>query len=271
MGHLAWRKTFHEHTFAHRIQQICRTIGIEHDWMEYPKASLITPTFRRDLLPRCMQTYEQQTYPNKELVLVFNGPDKPSYEELGQQQLRSDVKIVNVPGEMFAGACLNQGHILAQGEYCFRVDDDDYYGDNYILDMILQTRSIEADIFGKPPAPIYFGDDQKVYVRNTTPPLAIVSKNLLESGRQWVGGNSIAGKKNFFVNNKYEDSAFGGADTNLLFKIMGKDNITYCLMDQFNLVAQRRNDKKTHTWKIEDEKIKKNCHHVYSDINSTFL
>ena len=102
-----------------------------------------------------MKTYEQQTYPNKELVLVFNGPEAPSYKELGLNRIRNDVKIANVPGEMFAGACLNHGISIAEGEYCLRIDDDDYYGANYILDMILQAKSIDCDLFGNVGATIF--------------------------------------------------------------------------------------------------------------------
>jgi hypothetical protein len=269
MGHLGWRKTFQEHTFAHRIRQICKTLGIEHNWVEYPKASLITPTFRSELLPRCFLTFEQQTYPNKELVLIFNGQEVPPCNELGLEMPRSDVKIANVPGEMFAGACLNQGHILAEGEYCFRVDDDDYYGPNYILDMILQAKCIDAELFGKPPACVMFEDDSFVYSRNAAPSLSLINRKLLTAGRVWMGGNSLAGDKNCFHKVSYPDLSYGAADSVFIHSLNVIDgNLNIAIMDGMNLAFQRKMDTSLHTWKIDNEKIKAKCEKlgIFEDI-----
>jgi len=256
MAHLGWRKAFQEHTFAHRIRKICKTIGIDHDWEEYPKASLITPTFRRELLPRCLQTFEQQTYPNKELMLVFNGPDRPMYEELGLEHPRNDVKIANVPGEMFAGACLNLGHLLAEGEYCFRMDDDDYYGPNYILDMILQARCIGAALFGKPPSPICFEDEQQVYARKKALPYCITPISEISSGNLWPGGNTISVAKNLNILFLYGNFVYGAADTSLINNLHSADISQISIMDNLNLIAVRRKDQSTHTWRYKENALK---------------
>ncbi|MEZ4579735.1 MAG: glycosyltransferase, partial [Desulfobacterales bacterium] len=163
MAHLGWRKVFQEHTFSHRIRKICMNIGIDHGWIEYPMVSMVTPTKRCEQLQRCLETYEKQSYPDKELILVYNGNPTSQQKKSWAEFDRDDIKFAIVPGDMFAGACLNQGHIMARGEYLFRVDDDDWYGANYLMDMVLQARSIDAQLFGKPPAPLYFETDQQVY------------------------------------------------------------------------------------------------------------
>jgi hypothetical protein len=162
-AHLGWRKTYQSHTFAHRMRTICKTIGIEHDWIEYPKASLITPTYRRDMLPRCLQTFERQTYPNKELILVFNGNEVPSHGELGLENPRSDVKLANVPNDLFTGACMNVAHLMASGEFIFKLDDDDHYGNNYLADCMLYLKVLEIDLFGKPISCYYVFERTKRY------------------------------------------------------------------------------------------------------------
>lgn len=259
VAHLGWRNACKHHTFAHRAQTICKRIGIKHDWEEYPKASIITPTFRRDMLPRCLETFERQTYSNKELIVVFNGNTLLLPKELGVIELRDDIQIINVPGDLFAGACLNHGHLYAQGEYCFRIDDDDYYGPNYILDMMLHARCIDADFFGKPPAPIVFEDENTVYARKSIPPLSIVPQELLIDGRVWLGGNSIAGSNRFFKGTQYQDALYGAADSALMYNL-NPDHTNVCaIMDDLNLVAERRMDQSTHTWKIEPTKLKSNA------------
>lgn len=257
IAHLCWRKTNQEFTFSHRIRAICKKIGIKHDWQEFPLASIITPTYRREALKRCLNTFEQQTYPNKELIIVFNGAEVPLYTELGLGDPRPDVRLANVPGEMFAGACLNQGYLKSKGEFCFRVDDDDHYGPNYISDMILLSRSIDADFFGKTPAPLFFEEDRSVYARKAIHPISIASDFLLTNGEQWLGGNSIAGKKHFLLNNMYDDQSFGSADTTLLFSVKKESDAIFAIMDPFNLVAERRIDYKTHTWQEPSGKVKK--------------
>ena len=266
LAHLGWRKTFEQHTFSHRIQKICKTIGTRHDWEEYPKASLVTPTFRRELLTRCFQSFVEQTYPNKELVLIFNGSEMPSCSQLGLEKLRNDVKILNVPGEMFAGACLNAGNMLAEGKYCFRVDDDDHYGSNYILDMILLARSIDADLFGKPPVPVNFENSPIVYIRNKIPELCVIKKGARYSGALWLGGNSIGGQKSFFLNFAYKDDAYGAADSSFIYNLnnyIKKQEIICATMDGLNLVAGRTVDQDNHTWKIDAEKFKRRCSKSY--------
>jgi hypothetical protein len=268
MAHLGWRKTSQEHTFAHRVQKLCQSIGIEHDWEEYPKASLITPTFRRELLPRCLETYDQQTYPNKELVLVFNGNSSPSPKELGLKEPRKDVKISNVPSEMFAGACLNQGHIWAEGEYFFRVDDDDYYGPNYILDMILQARCVDAVLFGKPFAPLIFEGENIVHRVKDNAALFIAPQSLMKKIR--LSGNSVSGTAKFFLNNHYSDESFGAADTVLMNNISKKMDAVIVFSDQFNMAAFRRKNLTTHTWKYDVSKLK-NGRDTLIDLKELFI
>jgi hypothetical protein len=264
LAHLGWRKVFQEHTFAHRMQKICKTIGIDHDWEEYPKASLITPTFRPELLPRCFQTFERQTYPNKELVVVFNGKDVPAYSELGLDRPRNDVKLANVPNEMFAGACLNQGHMLAEGDYFFRVDDDDYYGDNYILDMMLQARSIDAGVFGKSSAPLFFEGEEGVHVRNETLSFLIAPQDIFKTRELWFGGNSISGSTEFLARENYSDTSYGAADTMFLFNLSSRQDLVFAFMDRFNIAAERRQDLSSHTWKYDQGKLKEKCHKLTS-------
>jgi hypothetical protein len=257
-AHLGWREVNRHHTFAHRIQTICRKVGIEHDWEEYPRASLITPTYRKDLLPRCVETFEQQTYPNKELILVFNGNVLPTWRDLGLKQPREDVVITHVPGDMFAGATLNMGHIQASGQYSFRVDDDDHYGPNYILDMILQARSVDAALFGKPSVPLIFEGENAIYVKNQATPLVIAPQEMLQSGALWFGGNSISGTTEFFKKVPYSDVSFGAADTDMVLNLPLGIGVTFAFMDQLNLVAERRQDLASHTWKYDQAKLKAN-------------
>lgn len=259
MSHLGWRAVNQKHTFSHRLKVICAKIGVIYDWVEYPKASLITPTFRKDFLPNCFKTYDRQSYVNKELVLVFNGNEPVGYRDMGLEQARKDIVFSNVPSSFFAGAALNMGHSLASGAYYFRIDDDDFYGENYVLDMILQARSIDAGLFAKSSAPLYFEGEQGVYVRDGSLSFVITSLDALQSTKIWFGGNSISGTSNFFKKNKYSDSIYGAADTEFVLNLEAGKNSIFAFMDPFNVAAERRRDVFSHTWRVDQEKIKSKC------------
>jgi hypothetical protein len=93
------------------------------------------------------------------------------------------------------------------------VDDDDYYGKNYILDMILQARSIDADLFGKPMSLYYYLEEKECLQLKKTPskPLMILNNYNIMNGLR-SSGNSISGRLDFFKRNKYPDLAHTAAD-----------------------------------------------------------
>ncbi len=65
--HRAWREVHLNNIFPKRLEAICRNVGIEYSWQEFPKASLVTGTMRESLLPKCFEQFENQTYPKRNL------------------------------------------------------------------------------------------------------------------------------------------------------------------------------------------------------------
>lgn len=257
IAHLAWRHVNEHHTYTHRIAQLCRELNLTHDWVEYPKVSVITPTYRRSLLKRCVENYEEFDYPNKELVIVFNGNDLPDASELGVSK-RYDITVTYVPSDLFAGAALNLGHLAASGKYVFRVDDDDYYGPEYLKDMVFSARALNADLFGKTPVPLIFEGSNEIYVKEGSKEFVIVELDSIQDGMVWLGGNTVAGEANFINSNRYIDHTYGAADSSMQLNIASLGNPCIALMDKFNVVAFRNADTKMHTWKEEAEKLMKN-------------
>ena len=248
IAHLSWRQVNEHHTYSHRIAQLCRELGLTHDWVEYPNVSVITPTYRRSLLKRCVENYEKFDYPNKELVIVFNGNELPDERELGVSE-RSDITLTYVPSDLFAGAALNMGHLVASGKYVLRVDDDDYYGPKYLKDMVISARALNADLFGKSPIPLNFEGCNEIYVKQDSKEFFIVELGSIDDGKIWLGGNTVAGKAKFFQSNPYIDHTYGAADTSMQLNIDGSDAPHVALMDKFNAVAFRNADVNLHTWR----------------------
>lgn len=96
--------------------------------LDYPKISclLVTAEGRLPYFRRSVQCYINQTYPNKELVIVNDG--SPGY----QQQLkeivadRSDVKLIFLKKPYTLGALRNISVSLCSGDIWVQWDDDDF-------------------------------------------------------------------------------------------------------------------------------------------------
>jgi glycosyltransferase involved in cell wall biosynthesis len=146
--HKAWRETYLNHTIAKRLQSICKEIGIKNDWVEFPSASLITGVKNSALIPRCLERYESQTYPNKELIIVFSS-DSKEFEHYRQKFVdRDDVKIYAIPSSNSMETLLNYGLRQATGDCSFRFDEGHQYGSNYIMDSMLHLRAAKTEGFG---------------------------------------------------------------------------------------------------------------------------
>lgn len=258
IAHLNWRQVNSRHTFSHRISKITKVLGLKNDWIEFPKASIVTPTYRIELLKKCIDNYEAFKYPNKELVIIFNGNLHPDIRKLGIDQ-KPDVTFSHVPGELFAGASLNMGKLIASGKYIFRVDDDDKYGENYIGDLIFSAKSVNADLFGKMPSPISFENHEIIYEKIQSHEMILVSPQLIANNKFWLGGNSLSASAEFYKIVSYNDYQYGAADTEIqmsieLFESDGK-KIIIAVGDKFNLVANRKLDGDGHAWRVTSDEI----------------
>lgn len=244
LAHKAWRYVHSKHTFSHRIQTICSLLGIAHDWNPHPKASLVSPTMRPDLLDDILQIYDSQTYPNKELIIVCHGfPASLVKEKIGD---RPDITVCSLPADMYVGSLLNWGNHLASGDYIFRIDDDDIYFPHYIEDMLLAARSIDADIFGKHAKYISFDKKHLDIVDRIS---CITASQCSEIDAWGISGNTLSGKRDFLID-KYPENCNGSADS--IVKLCVTEKALYAIVDDFNMVILRK-ENKFHTWQLSDK------------------
>ena len=242
---------------SHRLRDISKCIGIEHDWVEYPKVSIIIPTYRKNLLKQCIKKFDSQNYSNKELIIVYNSNQSltPELSELIFK--RDNIKILTAPSEVFTGGAMNVGLVAATGYYCCKIDDDDDYGANYILDLVLHARGINADIFGKYPRYYYYKSDSSVYQSRMDIKLCVFKPHEIEFGNAWISGNTIAGRKEILKKIWFNSKAYGSADSQLIFQLKEYNpDLTLAILDSLNMVIVRQKDSTNHTWKIDEKVLK---------------
>ena len=89
--------------------------------------SIIVPVYNVEkYLKRCMDTLQNQTYENIEIILVDDGsPD--DCQQLCDENARKDsrVKVIHKSNEGL-GMARNSGFEIATGSYIVFVDSDDY-------------------------------------------------------------------------------------------------------------------------------------------------
>ncbi len=259
----AWRAAYQSHTLSHRLRTICAALGVGHDWVEHPPVTVITPSHRPHRFTACLEQFDAQSYPRKELVMVFNNPDGPPPEAEALNQSRSDVVILPAPPETITAGSMNIGLLHASGHYCFKVDDDDIYGPHYLEDMVLHTRSAETPLYGKYPLFFTFESDSSVYQSKRNPSLSIADANHIDFGQAWVAGCSLMGRRDIFRKLWFDLEAYGSEDAQLVFKVSQiKQKNAMSIVDPLNMVISRQQDLSAHTWKVDEARLKRNNYFI---------
>ena len=116
------------------------------------RVSVVTPTTasRARFHPQLWQCFVNQSWPDKELVVVETYHDEPSafFESIARVDNRLKYVAIKRPvGEdLTVGAKRNATILLASGQYIVNFDDDDLYADRYVEHMVtaMQQRNLVA-------------------------------------------------------------------------------------------------------------------------------
>ena len=155
-GHLAYRHVHENHTYRHRMDEVFRKVGLESLIRKQPSVSVLMPTKRPENVARCLDNFKNQTYPEKELVLILNNAEFDVDTIQKDARLIPNVQVLHVKGSATLGNCLNRGVEAASGEYVAKMDDDDHYGERYLSDSVLAASFSDAEIVGKGLFFVYF-------------------------------------------------------------------------------------------------------------------
>jgi hypothetical protein len=240
------REILASHTYAHRIRTICESINREHDWEEHPLVSVIAPTKRPDLIPACLESFESQVYPNKELLLMVNDNEVDMSKLREQLKSYSNVQVFQIHQEKNIGTCLNLGVSKANGKYWFKMDDDDFYGPRYLLDMVHLAEAADFHIIGKPTAFIYLQSEDTIYLRSN----ACQRQHLIGSmGIPHLCGATFGGTRACYPG--FSEIRRACVDSYFIDNAREIGQIVIS-GDIWNFIAYRAADKSVHTWRHHD-------------------
>lgn len=119
-----------------------------------PRVSVILSTMRSELVPGVLQMMAQQTYAHFEVIVVVHGVPAPALDGVDLGNL--DYTIVEVPDTVLFGGALAEGVRRSSGDLITKLDDDDWYSEHHISDLVLAHLYSRADVVGKTTEYLFF-------------------------------------------------------------------------------------------------------------------
>jgi glycosyltransferase involved in cell wall biosynthesis len=219
-----------------------------------PAVSIITPTAKAKYIDNIFANYRNSYYPFKELIVILNN-NNLNIEDYRIKAIGLDnVRIYQLDESYTLGECVNYGIEQSKFNYISKMDDDDYYAPNFLIDLINVFNYTDAQITGKATYFVYFEDD------NT---LGIFSKNYENRYHYTVAGSTLLFKKEVFQKIKFrnldvaEDNYFLSDSINAGFKIFSSD--------KYNYVAMRHKNLFDHTWRVSHAELLDNYVEKFPD------
>ena len=247
-SHLGYRFVHSKHTYSHRLSEIGEFIGVrELAAIPEPTVDWICVSERPEMIQNLVSNYRRQTYENKRLILVLNSS---RFDHSNVERILNDVpnsRVISVPEDKSLGDCLNIAISETESEFFAKIDDDDFYGAEYLSDLILATKYADASIFGKRSIYALIERDKALYIRN---------KGYEFSYTDFVAGGTLLMRRSDLVGLSFE-SVPSGTDS-LFLRRAGSMGMRIFSTDRFNYVMNRRIDVESHTWKIDESDFLRN-------------
>lgn len=252
VSHLGYREVMLKHTYAHRVKAILASIDITYEQPK-EKVSIIMATMREHFIDRILINIGRQNYENVELTIVTQNFSKTAIMELrnGLENLTNlaDFKILEINTEMSLGARLNKAAEHSTGTYLAKMDDDDFYFENYLTDMIIPFSFGNFGLVGKKETFIYLEESDKTVLR---------FHNTSHRITDFVSGPTLVFTKTAFNKVGGFNDVNRGEDSTIIEKLK-KEKLEIYASDPFNFIQWRGRNAQNHTWKVEDEFFLKNA------------
>lgn len=245
LSHLGYREVMLKHTYENRKTIINKALGIDVE-QEIPMVSIIMCTCRSHLIDRIVENISRQNYTNIEVVFVlqdFTSLDKNKLSRLMQSKAKKiqTIKYLEINDEdVLLGSRFNKAFDISNGGYIAKMDDDDYYFENYLTDMLIPFKFGDYGMVGKKEVFMYLEESNKIIRRYP---------NQRHQNTDFVAGPTFIIKREVLELVKFEDRNTG-EDSSFISNIKDKGYKIYSA-DPFNFIQFRGKNHK-HTWKVMD-------------------
>jgi len=240
--HEAHRALLQGHTVRDRARSFLESAGVPLP-ADKRGVSVVVPTNRPHQLDNALANAARQARVDTELVLLAHGIDVDVAElaAQGRDLGLEHVTVVPVPSDRTLGAVLNLGLEAASGAYVAKMDDDNYYGPQFLADLV--------DAFGTTSAGITGKWAHYVWLRSTGA-VVLRFEKYENSYHRLVQGGSIVVEREIAQDIRFSDIP-RAVDSDFLNRAMAAGVQTWS-GDRFNFISIRGTDRHSHTWQLDD-------------------
>lgn len=155
------RAVLHSQTEKSRFMDIVKKAKISLDINR--KISIILSTNRPDYIKHAIENVKKQKEVDVELVLILHGGafDKTAIKTMLKKSGLA-YQLLSLPADMRFGECLNKGLDASTGYFITKFDDDDYYGEYHLLDLVVAMDFSNATVVGKWGHFVYLNDSKEM-------------------------------------------------------------------------------------------------------------
>ena len=198
-----------------------------------------------------INNYNRQTYENKMLIVILNnnGFDIDEFDNLCQEHGTTNYRVLQIDEKKALGHCLNVAvdilHKLGC-TYFTKFDDDDYYGEMYIGEMVNAFQKSGADVVGKPASLAYIPERKGFYT------LSRYHRCKQNCFQNFIFGATISFPIEYVVSNniRFHDTRPNAVDSDFLNKVRRIKGKIYATT-KHNYIWIRHSNTDFHTWKQE--------------------
>lgn len=145
---LGLRTVHAKHLYKHRFNTILEKIGIVTLGESTVGVSIITCLNNEQSIESLMEIYQSQTLKNKELIIILK-QSQSAVPWNAETNLYSNVSIFVLPEDQAFDDCLNFAVKKTKYNYFSVFYENNYYGPNFLTDLMNAFSYTDADIIGK--------------------------------------------------------------------------------------------------------------------------
>lgn len=201
-----------------------------------PGVSIVVPTFKSSYIGNIFKNFIRLSYPVKELIIILNSSKLNTAEYMAYSLEFQNIKIFELDEDHTLGECLNFGISKSNYDFISKMDDDDYYGANYLTDLMNVFNYTDAQVTGKNPVYVYFEDKNSLYLFYSRKPI--------------IGGTLLFRKS---IREKIQFRSLNFREDNYFILDCIRAGIKIHPADKYNYVYIRHSNQAHHTFKMLSE------------------
>ncbi len=240
--HRGQRELWKAHTYSHRVDTVLDALGIPYRPTGLPSVSVMVSTKRPQQLDFLLDRVASQRDVDLELLVATHDFTVPDLVARASERGIERITVVPMGPDAALGDCLNALVARASGEVVAKMDDDDWYGPDYLADLLRALRFSDADVVGKHCRFVHLA------AHDTT---VLVQEPNEHRYTDFVAGPTLTAHREAFRRFPFE-SISRGEDSSFL-KRAADAGLRIYAADRFNFVQLRTGRPEDHTWTQEDE------------------